>query len=109
MAPMTTRVADREGFVTAQTIAYYTARARGGDGLVTVEMASPECCGRHRRRELGIFDDRFLPGLARLAGAIRAEGAKTSIQLGHAGGHTRPDIWGEQPIAPSAIPHWWRR
>jgi 2,4-dienoyl-CoA reductase-like NADH-dependent reductase (Old Yellow Enzyme family) len=105
MAPMTTRAADREGFVTAQMIAYYTARARGGVGLVTVEMASPERCGRHRRRELGIFDDRFLPGLARLAGAIRAEGAKTSIQLGHAGGHTRPDICGEQPIAPSAIPH----
>lgn len=105
MAPMTTRAADTEGFVTAQTIAYYTARARGGVGLVTVEMASPERCGRHRRRELGIFDDRFLPGLARLARAIRAEGAKASIQLGHAGGHTREDICGEQPIAPSAIPH----
>jgi len=105
MAPMTTRAADAQGFVSAQTIAYYTARARGGVGLVTVEMASPERCGRHRRRELGIFDDRFLPGLARLASAIRAEGAKTSIQLGHAGGHTRPDICGEQPIAPSAIPH----
>ena len=99
MAPMTTRAADAEGFVTAQTIAYYAARARGGVGLVTVEMASPERCGRHRRHELGIFDDRFLPGLTRLASAIRAEGAKTSIQLGHAGGHTRPDICGEQPIA----------
>jgi dimethylglycine catabolism A len=105
MAPMTTRAADTEGFVSAQTIAYYTARARGGVGLVTVEMASPERCGRHRRHELGIFDDRFLPGLTRLASAIRAEGAKTSIQLGHAGGHTRSDICGEQPIAPSAIPH----
>jgi hypothetical protein len=29
-------------------------------------MASPERAGRHRRRELGIYDDRFLPGLARL-------------------------------------------
>jgi 2,4-dienoyl-CoA reductase-like NADH-dependent reductase (Old Yellow Enzyme family) len=105
MAPMTTRAADSDGFVTAQTIAYYSARARGGVGLVTVEMASPERCGRHRKHELGIYDDRFLPGLARLASAIRAEGAKASIQLGHAGGHTRPDVCGEQPIAPSAIPH----
>ena len=32
-------------------------------GLITVEMASPEKAGRHRRRELGIYDDRFLPGL----------------------------------------------
>jgi 2,4-dienoyl-CoA reductase-like NADH-dependent reductase (Old Yellow Enzyme family) len=105
LAPMTTRAADREGFVTAQTIAYYSARARGGVGLLTVEMASPERCGRHRQHELGIFDDRFLPGLTRLAGAIHAAGAKACIQLGHAGGHTRPDICGEQPIAPSAIPH----
>src|SRR6202008_2788474 len=28
-----------------------------------------------------------------------------SIQLGHGGGHTRRDICGEAPIAPSAIPH----
>ena len=105
MASMTTRAADTQGFVTPQTIAYYSARARGGVGLVTVEMAAPERCGRHRQRELGIFDDRFLPGLKRLAKAIQAEGAKASIQLGHAGGHTRLDICGEQPIAPSAIPH----
>ena len=32
-------------------------------------------------------------------------GAKASIQLGHAGGHTRRDICGETPVAPSAIPH----
>src|SRR5262245_24604497 len=105
MAPMTTRAADSDGFVTAQSIAYYSARARGGVGLVTVEMASPERCGRHRKHELGIYDDRFLPGLSRLARAIRVEGATASIQLGHAGGHTRADVCGEQPIAPSAIPH----
>jgi len=68
-------------------------------------MASPEKCGRHRRHEIGIYDDRFLPGLARLVGEIHRGGAKASIQLGHGGGHTRADICGETPIAPSAIPH----
>jgi 2,4-dienoyl-CoA reductase-like NADH-dependent reductase (Old Yellow Enzyme family) len=68
-------------------------------------MASPERAGRHRFRELGIYDDRFLPGLRRLTDALHARGAKASIQLGHAGGHTREDICGEAPIAPSAIPH----
>jgi 2,4-dienoyl-CoA reductase-like NADH-dependent reductase (Old Yellow Enzyme family) len=105
MAPMTTRGADAEGFVTPQTIAYFAARAAGGVGLITVEMASPERCGRHRRRELGIYDDRFLPGLSNLVAAIHAHGAKASIQLGHAGGHTRRDVCDEEPIAPSAIPH----
>ena len=81
------------------------ARVRGGTGLITVEMASPEKCGRHRRHEVGIYDDRFIPGLTRLVAAIHQGGAKASIQLGHGGGHTRVDICGETPIAPSAIPH----
>jgi 2,4-dienoyl-CoA reductase-like NADH-dependent reductase (Old Yellow Enzyme family) len=105
MPPMTTRTADAEGHVSEDTIAYYMARAAGGVGLITAEMASPERAGRHRRRELGIYDDRFLPGLTRLVAAIHGGGAKASIQLGHGGGHTRIDICGETPIAPSAIPH----
>jgi dimethylglycine catabolism A len=105
MPPMTTRTADDEGFVTDDCIAYYMARVRGGTGLITVEMASPEKAGRHRRREVGIYDDRFIPGLRRLTDAIHGGGARAAIQLGHAGGHTRIDICGETPIAPSAIPH----
>jgi 2,4-dienoyl-CoA reductase-like NADH-dependent reductase (Old Yellow Enzyme family) len=105
MPPMTTRTADEAGFVTDDTNAYYMARVRGGTGLITVEMASPEKAGRHRRHELGIYDDRFLPGLQRLVREIHGGGAKASIQLGHGGGHTRQDICGETPVAPSAIPH----
>jgi 2,4-dienoyl-CoA reductase-like NADH-dependent reductase (Old Yellow Enzyme family) len=105
MPPMTTRTADAEGFVTEDTLAYYLARARGGVGLITIEMASPEKAGRHRRHEIGIYDDCFLPGLTRLVDQIHRAGAKVSIQLGHGGGHTRIDICGETPIAPSAIPH----
>lgn len=105
MPPMTTRLSDAEGHVTDDSIAYYLARVRGGVGLVTVEMASPERAGRHRLRELGIYDDRFLPGLSRLTGEIHRAGGKCSIQLGHGGGHTRLDICGETPVAPSSIPH----
>ncbi len=105
MPAMTTRTADEDGSVTDDTIAYYLARARGGVGLITVEMASPEKAGRHRRREIGIHDDRFLPGLTRLVEEIHRAGSRASIQLGHGGGHTRRDICGETPVAPSAIPH----
>jgi len=105
MPPMTTRTADDEGFVTEDSIAYYMARVRGGTGLITVEMASPEKAGRHRRREVGIYDDHFIPGLTRLVAEIHRGGARASIQLGHGGGHTRRDICGETPVAPSAIPH----
>src|SRR5207244_7136889 len=79
MAPMTTRLADPSGFVTENTIDYYMARVRGGVGLITVEMASATRAGRPRQRELGIYDDRFLPGLTRLTAAIHAGGSKASI------------------------------
>ena len=105
MPPMTTRAADAGGFVTEDLLAHYRARAEGGVGLVIVEMASPERAGKHRNFELGIYDDRFLPGLTRLVGTIHAAGAKAAIQLGHGGGHTRVDIAGVTPVAPSAIPH----
>jgi dimethylglycine catabolism A len=105
MPPMTTRTADAEGYVTDKSVAYYLARAHGGVGLITIEMASPEKVGRHRRHEVGIYDDRFVPGLTRLVDELHRAGSKVSIQLGHGGGHTRIDICGETPIAPSAIPH----
>ena len=96
MPPMTTRTADEEGYVTDDTIAYYLARARGGVGLITVEMASPEKAGRHRRREVGIYDDRFLPGLTRLVGenpSRRIEGIHSARawRRTHAPRHLRRD------------------
>lgn len=100
---MTGRLANPEGFVTEEIIAYYTERARHGVGLIIVEMCSSESVGRHRVHELGIYDERFSPGLKRLAQAIKETGAKAAIQLGHGGGQTREDITGEHPIAPSAV------
>ncbi len=40
MPPMTTRLADDEGRVTEDLIAYYEARARGGFGLITYRAAN---------------------------------------------------------------------
>ena len=104
MPPMTTRLADPEGYVTDALVAYYKARALGGVGLITVEMGSPERVGRHRFRELGVYDDRFLPGLQRLVNALHDAGALVSIQLGHGGSRARRAVSGETPIAPSRIP-----
>ena len=105
MPPMTTRLADPDGTVTEELIQYYLARAHGGTGLLIVEMCSPEPAGRHRARELGLFDDRFLPGLRELTARLKAAGARAAVQIGHAGGHTRQDVTGMPPVAPSALPH----
>lgn len=101
---MTTRLADDAGHVTDATLAYYRARAEGGVGLVTVEMASPEIAGKHRFRELGIYDEKFLPGLRRLVDTLHEAGARASIQLGHGGSRARSAVSGTTPVAPSTVP-----
>ncbi|MBI4271459.1 MAG: FAD-dependent oxidoreductase [Candidatus Rokubacteria bacterium] len=105
MPPMTTRLAAPDGGVTPELIQYFVARAEGGAGLITVEMCSPDPAGRHRARELGISDDRFVAGLRELTSRLKAAGSRASVQIGHAGGHTRQDVTGHPPVAPSALPH----
>jgi 2,4-dienoyl-CoA reductase-like NADH-dependent reductase (Old Yellow Enzyme family) len=105
LAPMTTRLADEQGFVTDDLIAYYEARARAGVGLITLELSSPHPSGAHRRRELGIHDDAHLDGLSRLVERVHAHNARISVQIGHAGAHARPDVTGWPAISPSGVSH----
>lgn len=105
MPAMTTRLAAENGRVTDELLAYYEARARGGVGLITLELSSPHPSGRHRRNELGIYADYFEEGLRTLVRRLQECGAKVSIQIGHAGSHARPDVTGVEAVAPSTIPH----
>ncbi len=99
MPSMCMNFAGPDGEVTELDVAYYAARARGGAGLITIDYAcvSPE--GRGMPGQRGIWDDKFIPGLARLANVIKALGATTSIQLHHAGVNA---ITGE-PVGPSRL------
>lgn len=104
MPPMGTNYATEDGHITQRLIDYYEARARGGVGLVTVEIACidfPRGQGAHY--QMGIDDDRFLPGLTQLAAAIRRHGARAAIQLHHAGRLARKERTGYQPVAPSPL------
>lgn len=104
MAPMATGFATRDGHVTGQMINYYAARAYGGVGLVTVEATAVDPTGRGWLHNLCVYDDRFLPGLERMASGVKASGAKISLQLFHAGRQTSYSVIGTQPLAPSPVP-----
>ena len=52
---------------------------------------------------LVIDDDKYIPGMSDLAGAIHAEGAKAFLQISHTGRGARRAIIGEQPVGPSAV------
>jgi len=96
--PLATHMASDEGGVTDQLIDYYAARARGGAGLIVIEGSFPSAVGHPRR--IALDSDSRIPGLKRLAEAIRAGGAKAMIEINtHMG---RQDRF---PISPSDVPH----
>ena len=103
MPPMVIWKAAEDGAVTPAILEHY--RDSAGPGLVIVEatVVSPE--GRLAREQIGIFEDRHVEGLARIAEIIHAAGSVASIQLHHAGRNTNlVNTFGLPLVAPSAVP-----
>ncbi|MFC2046090.1 FAD-dependent oxidoreductase [Chloroflexota bacterium] len=102
--PMDTGYGSPEHEVTDQLIAYHRRRAEGGLGLIIVEYTSVDPGGRCVPNQLGIYDDRFIPGFRRLTEAVHEHGAKIALQIHHGGVRAKPEHSGGQIVAPSAIP-----
>ncbi len=89
--------------VSDRLVHFYAERARGGAGMITVGYATvDELSGNPGN--IGAHRDEFVPGLARLAAAIRENGARSAVQLNHAGRYNHSlFLGGRQPAAPSAV------
>ncbi|WP_163102850.1 NADPH dehydrogenase NamA [Peribacillus alkalitolerans] len=79
---------------------HYTSRAVGGVGLIILEATAVTPQGRISDHDLGIWDDQHIDGLKELVSLMKEQGAKTGIQLAHAG--RKATVEGTI-IAPSAI------
>lgn len=101
--PMDTGYGSTAHEVTEQLIAYHRRRAEGGMGLIIVEYTSVDPGGRCTETQIGIYDDRFIPGFKRLTEAVHAHGAKIAVQIHHGGLRARPQFSGGEIVAPSAI------
>ena len=102
--PMGTNFGTYEGMVTDDMIAYYRRRAKGGFGLIIIEVTAVDRKGKAILNEVGLWDDSQIPGFKRLMDAIHEEGAKVVVQLHHAGRQCVPPyIFGELPEAPSRV------
>lgn len=93
----------RQFQVTDPLTAFYAERAAGGAGLIIVGYATvDENAGN--TANIGAHHDDFLPGLTRLAEAIKRGGTRAGVQINHAGRYNFSMLnEGRQAVAPSAI------
>ncbi|MBW8381738.1 MAG: NADH:flavin oxidoreductase, partial [Youngiibacter sp.] len=101
--PMGTGFPNLDGTVSKRLIDYHVRRVQGGCGMNIVEIASVHYTSQGPAI-LGIYDDKFIPGLTELASAIKNAGGVACLQLWHGGRQTSGSPFGGQPWAPSSIP-----
>src|SRR3954449_4409802 len=75
----------RDGLVGDYHLVHLGRFALGGFGLVIVEATGVAADGRISHGDVGLWSDEHIPGLARIADFLHAEGAAAGIQLSHAG------------------------
>lgn len=104
-APMSVCYGNEAGYVTRPQVEHYARRARGGAGTVITENFAVSATGRQMPRQTVVSSDAHVPGLAELAGAVKAHGALAMVQLVHAGRYAGPwDVYHEaRRLAPSAV------
>jgi 2,4-dienoyl-CoA reductase-like NADH-dependent reductase (Old Yellow Enzyme family) len=109
------------GMATDWHLAHLTRFAMGGAGIVFVESTAVEERGRNTHGDIGLWTDEQIAPLARVAVALRNNGAVPAIQLGHTGRKASLQTWwhghgplrdadasrGEPPwpvVGPSSLP-----
>jgi 2,4-dienoyl-CoA reductase-like NADH-dependent reductase (Old Yellow Enzyme family)/thioredoxin reductase len=90
--PFLNMPANKDCTINEQTIRWFEDRAKGGAGLVMTGtlLAGPEpdyaILEMLQMTRVGLFDDKFIDGIARIAEAVHAHGAKFGVQLEAFGG-----------------------
>ena len=101
MPPMMTGYGAEGGYVSQRLIDYHEARARGGVGLIIIEVVAPHQQCQAGNSQLMIGDDDHLPSFRELVDAVHKHDARIALQLQHSGWEIRAGK--RVQVAPSAI------
>ena len=97
--PVFTGFAHPEGQVSSLLIEHYTRLSNSGVAMVIVANAAVASDGVVSKYNLRVDRDEFIPGLAKLAKAIKQSGALACLQLNRAGRFAKTN----QPLLPSPL------
>jgi len=100
LAPLTNLQSHPDGVLSDDEFNWLVMRAKGGFGMTMTCAAHVQAVGQGFPGQLGVFSDDHLPGLTRLAAAIKAQGSLAFTQLHHAGIRSPKETVG-QPVGPS--------
>lgn len=104
MSPMGDGLASKEGNVTEEMIAYYSARARSGAALLMVGSTCACEDDANKPDQHKIFREQNLRGLRRLSEGVHRYDSKIFVQLIHTGRQGNPAVLGHATVAPSPLP-----
>ena len=104
MPPMGTNLGNKDGTVSDENIAYLKRRAQGKPGLIITEITGVHPDGVVGPNQIGAYDDRFIPGLKKMADAVHQEGCKIAMQIHHTGRESLYLLGKGRAMAPSPIP-----
>ena len=82
MPPISTNMADK-GYVTDALVEHYSARAKGGVGLIVTEVTTVEPVYTYLPGDMSIYDDSYIPGWKKLVDAVHQYDTKIFAQLFH--------------------------
>ena len=99
MPPMATEFASKAGAVTERLVEHYVKRSEAL-GLLIVEHSYVSLQGKLSERQLGIHDDRLIPGLKNLVQSVHAKDTPIIAQINQAGARTTEEITRMPPVAP---------
>ena len=101
LAPLTNLQSHEDGELSNEEFHWLTMRAKGGFGLTMTCAAHVQEIGQGFPGQLGIFADKHIEGLIRLAASIKEEDSVSICQLYHGGMRAPKDVTGYTPICPS--------
>jgi 2,4-dienoyl-CoA reductase-like NADH-dependent reductase (Old Yellow Enzyme family)/thioredoxin reductase len=104
MPPIASFLIGDDGCITDATIEHYRRRAAGGPAMVIMEACAVSPEGIVSPHQAVIYDDRYIEGLAKIAAAIKEEGAVPAMQIHHGGRQTSAKVIHRKPLAPSPLP-----
>ena len=102
MPPISTNMADK-GYVTDALVEHYSARAKGGVGLIVTEVTTVEPVYTYLPGDMSIYDDSYIPGWKKLVDAVHQYDTKILAQLFHPAYMAFPIPGTPQLIAPSNV------